>query len=381
MKKIFIGIFLFSFLSTASFAQENVSFTVRPVPGQNNKAKLFMRSNQAISGVVTAVIFTFTLPATLMPQPTATFTGTGTLSYITYGTPDPATTIQEVGGTNFHVYTFFSAPTNVTVQNFEVNTEVEIGELTINSQTDATSEVRLVYLPDGGSNALSGYQFEVNGTDRINVASLFYGPGSTNAGSTSGFSFVPTSIVLPVNFKSFYAVKSGDDAKLTWDVSNGEKNDYFNVLRSADGRNFKTVQTVKAVGNGQSDNNYQTTDINLSKLGSREVYYQIQQFDKDGQNTKSPVRMLSVDGLGKSVTAFPNPAKTTTKVVVDAPEAGKGTLIMRDAAGRQVKVVNAQFFKGINQVEMNVMNLASGDYNIQVNGGGVNETIKVTKIN
>jgi hypothetical protein len=91
--------------------------------------------------------------------------------------------------------------------------------------------------------------------------------------------------------------------------------------------------------------------------------------------------MLSVDGLGKSVTAFPNPARTTTKVVVDAPEAGKGSLIMRDAAGRQVQVVNAQFNRGINQFDMNVMSLSSGEYNIQVQGGGLNETIKVTKIN
>ena len=159
-----------------------------------------------------------------------------------------------------------------------------------------------------------------------------------------------------------------------------ETNAHFEVMRSVNGRNFTSVQKVNALANGRSNNAYEATDINLSKLNSREVFYQIAQFDKDGTKTLSPVRKLSVDGLGKSVTAFPNPAKTTTKVVVDATEAGRGSLIMRDASGRQVQVMNAQFFKGINQFDMNVGALPSGEYNIQVSGGGLNETIKLTKI-
>ncbi|HSK14283.1 MAG TPA: T9SS type A sorting domain-containing protein, partial [Phnomibacter sp.] len=90
--------------------------------------------------------------------------------------------------------------------------------------------------------------------------------------------------------------------------------------------------------------------------------------------------VLSVDGLGKSVTAFPNPARTTTKVVIDAPEAGRGAIIMFDALGRQVQNLSAQLNKGINQFDMNVSNLASGEYKIQVRGAGLNETIKLQKI-
>jgi hypothetical protein len=206
---------------------------------------------------------------------------------------------------------------------------------------------------------------------------VFYGGTTSKIGNV----FLMTGGLLPVNFLSFYALKDGDNAKLTWNVSGDKLNDHFEILRSTNGRDFKSIEKIKALENGQLVNAYETKDFNINKLGSREVFYQIKQTDKDGQSTKSPVRMLSVDGLGKSVTAFPNPARTTTKVVVDAPEAGKGSLIMRDAAGRQVQVVNAQFNRGINQFDMNVMSLSSGEYNIQVQGGGLNETIKVTKIN
>lgn len=208
-------------------------------------------------------------------------------------------------------------------------------------------------------------------------AHAFYG-GTT---SKEGDLFIMKGGLLPVNFLSFYAMKNGENAKLSWQVDGDLQNDYFEVLRSINGRDFKSIQKIKALENGQLVNSYETEDFNINKLGGREVYYQIKQRDKDGQSVKSPVRMLSVDGLGKAVTAFPNPAKTSTKLVVDAPEAGKGNIIMRDAIGRQVQVINAQFNKGINQFNLNVMNLSSGDYNIQVSGGGIQETIKLTKIN
>lgn len=377
MKSFLISILLI--FSTAVFAQ-NVSFTLRPTVGVDNKAKVYIKSNADKTGVVTQILLTFLVPAAVVPTPTAAFAPTGNFTHL--GSFPPETVYQQnVGGTNYNVYTFSNVYAGTTTNTLVTNTEYELGEVTFSYGGFTTTELRLAYLPDGGTSGISGLAFELAGNQIGNEASIVYGSGANNAGSGSGFSFVGANVTLPVNFKSFYALKTGDDAKLTWDVSNDENNAYFNVLRSTDGRSYKTIQRVEPLNNGRSDNTYQTADLSLSKLGTREVYYLIQQFDKDGQNTKSPVRMLSVDGLGKSVTAFPNPARSTTKVVVDAPEAGKGSLIMRDAAGRQVQVINAQFNRGINQFEMNVTTLVSGEYNIQVKGGGLNETIKVTKIN
>jgi hypothetical protein len=207
-------------------------------------------------------------------------------------------------------------------------------------------------------------------------AHTFYGGTLTKEGNI----FIMRGGLLPVDFKSFYALKTGEDARLTWQVENDLDNKHFEIMRSLDGRNFKAIETLKALNNGRSANSYETMDFGITKLGSREVFYQIKQVDKDGTITNSPIRKLSVDGLGKAVSAFPNPAKNTTKVKVEASEAGHGNLIMRDGMGRQVRLVNTQFHRGINLFDMNIMGLASGEYTIQVNGGGVNETIKLTKI-
>jgi hypothetical protein len=309
----------------------------------------------------------------------------------TYGTPTPNTTnfpgmgtwqiakkeISDV--TYWYDHLIYTAPSPVTgLRNYTADLVYEVVTVQINGPLVKDIGLTLVHRED----ETYYYAFTNNEGDdaRPVLPSDFFYPATSVSGSIPNRVFTQD-ILLPVNFLSFYSQKDGDNAHLTWQVDGDKDNKYFEVTRSTNGRNFQTIQRIEALNNGQLVNSYQATDININKLNAKEVYYQISQFDKDGQNTKSPVRMLSVDGLGKSVTAFPNPARTTTKVVVDAPEAGKGSLIMRDAAGRQVQVVNAQFNRGINQFDMNVMSLSSGEYNIQVQGGGLNETIKVTKIN
>jgi hypothetical protein len=401
MKKIFSPILLL--LATASIGQVDIQATLRKAviqtPGSSDVVEVYLKPTAALNTGISDFVFTIQVPAGVDPKPVITDLTTGSAFATAFAAGWQP--VLEATANGFHHYRIAaSTPNSAAAISWAGSSDEKlVVSFKLNTSANVTESVRLSHLANGGGEGApfnQQYQYTIyttqagDNSDATPYAKMFYGPTSFPDAPVPGDEFAgygtyqysnANSVLLPVNFKSFYAIKSGDDAKLTWDVSSDEKNNYFEVMRSSDGRNFKTIQKINALGNGLSDNSYQSTDINLSTLGSREIYYQIQQFDKDGQSTKSPVRMLSVDGLGKSVTAFPNPAKTTTKVVVDAPEAGKGTLIMRDAAGRQVRVMNAQFFKGINQIDMNVMNLASGDYNIQVSGGGVNETIKITKIN
>ena len=293
---------------------------------------------------------------------------------------------SESGKTNYYFCSQSQASTTSEAREFIAGTEYEVFNVPIVSGNFNNFEfVADQILQDPFYMALvrntAGIGGEANLTSSGSLAPpnthVFYSGTLSKVGNV----FIQVPGLLPVNFLSFYAMKNGDDAKLSWQVDGDLQNDYFEILRSTNGRDYKSIQKIESLENGQLVNSYETTDFNINKLGSREVFYQIKQRDKDGQTIKSPVRMLSVDGLGKAVTAFPNPAKTSTKLVVDAPEAGKGNIIMRDAIGRQVQVINAEFNRGINQFNLNVINLSSGDYNIQVSGGGIKETIKLTKIN
>lgn len=205
---------------------------------------------------------------------------------------------------------------------------------------------------------------------------VFYGGTLNKVGNV----FTQSVSLLPVRFNAFYAVKKEDNAKLTWVVDKDENTQKFEVERSLNGQQFEKIQTVPALANGQVTNSYEALDMGLLKHGSKDLYYRIIQVDNNGTTLPSPVRKLSVNGLGGSVTVYPNPAISNAKVIVDAPQAGTGALMMRDAIGRQVQTVNAQFKKGINQFDINVSNWAAGEYTVQVVAPGLTETVKVNKV-
>lgn len=397
MKKILSIILIIFSTSNLLLAQVKLRGTIKEVEGQTNTAIFALRTNQNFNEAFSQLLFVVQIPATVVPKPT--------LAVVESFHPDvfpvAAWNIIENTSGGFHNYGLSIATNNPPNSSLTVGNDFNVIRFQFSSIPPGTEEkIRVAHMAEAGPETKYQYSVSVGGKDYTDYKKMFFSsPGNSisfpenpfTGGSTDleneeagylAYQYAETNNeILPVNFLSFYALKNGDNAKLTWSVEKDQDNKNFEVLRSLDGRDFKSIQTINALGNGRSLNNYETVDFNINKLNTREVFYQIKQIDKDGTITKSAIRTLSVDGLGKAVTAFPNPAKTTTRVIVDAPTAGQGTLILRDGVGRQMNVINAHFFKGINQFDMNLMNMASGEYNIQVNGGGVKETIKITKIN
>ena len=276
--------------------------------------------------------------------------------------------------------------------NFPVNTEVTIASVTFDGGAPgATSLVKLLNVTNGGTGFDYNY-IAPGGNEHSGYSTPFYSNiasdpllsncGGPNDAFSQCSSYVGVGAVsLPVKFLSFFALKNGDDAKLNWTVESDENNRYFEIERSTDGRLFKTIGKVDAKANGKTTNTYETVDAGITKLGANLVYYRIKQTDKNGELTYSNVKNLNNVKKSTPVQLFPNPVKNVTKVVVDADAAGKGSIIIRDVTGKMVRQINAQFVKGINQQDINVADLASGDYNVQVIGEGFTYQLKLSKIN
>jgi hypothetical protein len=295
-------------------------------------------------------------------------------------TAQPPST-ELVNGVSTHVFTFFSAYVGAITTSLTANVEVEVGEVVFTSNVgDVNTELRLASLTDGGSSTIAGLNWEMS-TNRANLTALTYGPGSVNSAlGYSGYSFVPLNVTLPVKFLSFYALKTGDDAKLNWTVENDEDNQFFDIERSTDGRTYTKFASVNAKANGKSVNTYDGADARLSSLNAKTIYYRIKQLDKSGTALYSPIRTLNVSATG-SASLFPNPARSMSKLVVDAPVGGKASIVVRDATGKQAMQVNTNFVKGVNQLDLNVAALASGEYNVTITAEGVTQTLKLSKIN
>lgn len=377
MNKYYLSLLIASLISLGAWSQ-SVSYTIKP--GSNSSsAKVFIRATGEITGVISQSLITFTLPASVTPIPSANLTMAAPFAHMGH-TAMPVTT-ENISGSNYLVFNFYNAYVGTITNTLPANTELEFCEIQFGYPGNLPSELRLVSLPDGGSNTISYTVLEVGGTNRTSETAIVYGNGAVSGGSFSAYSFVPLNIVLPVKFLSFFALKNGDDAKLNWTVESDENNRYFEIERSTDGRVFKTIGKVDAKANGKTTNTYETVDAGITKLGANLVYYRIKQTDKNGELTYSNVKNLNNVKKSTPVQLFPNPVKNVTKVVVDADAAGKGSIIIRDVTGKMVRQINAQFVKGINQQDINVADLASGDYNVQVIGEGFTYQLKLSKIN
>jgi IgA Peptidase M64/Secretion system C-terminal sorting domain len=93
---------------------------------------------------------------------------------------------------------------------------------------------------------------------------------------------------LPLEWLNFEAKREQNHALLTWQTAQEENVSHFDVQRSFDGKNFRSIGTVKA-NNVLTKSDYRFTDNSLLRSAT---YYRLQQFDKDEKSTFSPIRTL-----------------------------------------------------------------------------------------
>ncbi len=378
MKKILIVAiaYLISFSGIGQTLQASLA------PGSTpNRVKILVKSSAAVASTnISTLQFNLAIAEALNPRPTATvFPNATNFPSIVWQLTN---TLE--GGFYHYALTTPSAPIIVTSLN--TTNEVEVCEVEFNGGPLGLNDVLLFTLPGGGT--ISGNQlFLCTGTPSSDEVALYFARSGVTVQNNPSYNgplssrATITGVSLPVKFLSFYAIKNGDNAKLNWTVESDDNNRYFDVERSTDSRNFKPYAKVDAKANGKTINTYEIADYNLSKVGSPVIYYRIKQVDKNGEITFSNIRNLNADRNGPPASLYPNPVKNITRLVVDVDAPGKALVVIRDVNGKAVKQMNMQFAKGINQQDLHVADIASGEYMITILGEGYSHQLKMTKIN
>lgn len=152
-------------------------------------------------------------------------------------------------------------------------------------------------------------------------------------------------VVLPLRFVSFSARQCGtNEACLTWKTADEQNVSHFDIERSTDGKNYRTVGSTNA--RNQAQNNYAITDDIAQLKGQKQVYYRIRQFDKDGKSKLSSIQSLPLKVQGISV--YPTLASSAVTVVNQV--ASKASLVLMNTEG---KIVLQQTLKeGINNIAL-----------------------------
>ncbi len=85
---------------------------------------------------------------------------------------------------------------------------------------------------------------------------------------------------LPIELLDFTAIEKGEEVLLEWVTASEINNDYFQILRSANARDYEEIAKVSSYGNSSLEQSYTFTDVE-PQLGTN--YYKLVQHDFDGQ--------------------------------------------------------------------------------------------------
>ncbi|MFT7080820.1 MAG: hypothetical protein ACJAZC_002372 [Cryomorphaceae bacterium] len=110
---------------------------------------------------------------------------------------------------------------------------------------------------------------------------------------------------LPIELISFTATVKDAFVEINWITATENHNDYFNVERSADGINFKSIGQVNGAGNSSQTLKYAIVDDTpLNGIS----YYRLRQTDYDGKLSYSELEAIVFDRRnGFNFKIYPNP--------------------------------------------------------------------------
>ena len=176
---------------------------------------------------------------------------------------------------------------------------------------------------------------------------------------------------LPVEMLGLNAEAVQTYIEVTWATALEINNMGFHVERSTDGQNWVTIGWVDGNNNSTSQSDYSYNDINV--LPNIRYYYRLKQQDNDGafEYTDIVSAAIAGDKSINSVDFFPNPAKDKTTLIITSANEQKLIIDIYDVLGRKVLSDTRQLNKGVNNIDFDTRNLASGTYTAIVSG---NET-------
>ncbi len=138
-------------------------------------------------------------------------------------------------------------------------------------------------------------------------------------------------IILPLtNIQLSGEVVNDEYIALSWITNNEADTKYFNVERSTDGYDFKTIKQVEAKGAGQINVKYIFNDYTIQTLPTNHAFYRIKIVGKDNSFFYSQVIDLTVFKFLGHLKIYPMP----TRSLINISGKNLAEAILRDANGK-----------------------------------------------
>ncbi|MEO5999354.1 MAG: endonuclease/exonuclease/phosphatase family protein, partial [Chitinophagaceae bacterium] len=182
---------------------------------------------------------------------------------------------------------------------------------------------------------------------------------------------------LPVTLTSFSAEPKGKRVLISWTTASELNNSQFTVERSADGKNFSAISSIKGAGTTNSISFYQIVD-SIPMPGVN--YYRLKQYDIDGRQKLSDIVSVNMsEPANNSLRIYPNPVgnKINFLNIKSASTKFVGQVMMSD--GKVLLQVNGNIGE-INQEMNRILNkLKPGLYVFKISNVSEHQTVRFMK--
>ncbi len=195
------------------------------------------------------------------------------------------------------------------------------------------------------------------------VTSMYAISTSAAAATITGFGgFIAGT--LPVVLTSFNAnLTNGRKVAISWTTQQEVNSDFFDVQKSADGLNWRSIGTLKAAGNSSNPVAYSFTDNNPQK-GSN--FYRIRMNDLDGKFSFTPVKNVYLNEAGR-ISLYPNPTTDVLNISLGTAPAADWSISLYDNSGHMM--MQGKYNKATTAISVPVQDYPSGYYVLKIMDG------------
>lgn len=164
--------------------------------------------------------------------------------------------------------------------------------------------------------------------------------------------------VLPVTLVGFDAWKKEKGIQLSWKTSVETNSDFFEIQRSHNAKDWKSLGRVQSAGDNRGQVSYEYQDGD--PIGGNN-YYRLKMVDRDGSFAFSQIRMVSWNGNALAI--FPNPAADRLEMDVKDWSKVAKVKILNAGGGVETERLSAT---GSNAKHVSLTGFKPGSYILQV---------------
>lgn len=183
--------------------------------------------------------------------------------------------------------------------------------------------------------------------------------------------------ILAVSIADFIGLKTGSSNLLKWTGLQEKLGDYYEIQRSDNNREYKTIGQISSVKTSSENTEYEFED----KYPSLVSYYRIKHTDQGGQSFYSKIVLLRRGNDNAVSVEFTNPVRNSLNMRLTTSSADNVGITIMNLMGQAVLNDHIKCIKGANLYTKSLSNLPAGNYYLLLRSDEIQSVTPFVKLN